>query len=67
MARTPKAEADVKTYLVAARFTAAQRDAIRAAAAHENLDVSGWLRKIALDAAAAVNERAAKRAAKRSS
>ncbi len=62
MVRPRKPATDVKTYLVGARVTGDQREQIRAAAAREHLDLSGWLRKVILDAAARVNERAAKRA-----
>jgi len=61
MVRPKKPATDVKTYLVGARVTGEQRDQVRSAAARENLDLSGWLRKVILDAAAAVNERAAKK------
>ena len=41
-----------------ARVTGDQRDQIHAAAAAENLDLSSWLRKVILDAAAEVSARA---------
>jgi len=65
MVRPKKPATDVKTYLVGARVTGEQRDQIHAAAARENLDLSSWLRKVILDAAARVSDRAAKKAAKR--
>ncbi len=62
MAPPQKPDAEKKEAVIPVRLTLEQRDQIKAAAAHEHLDVSAWLRKVALDAAAAVNERAAKRA-----
>jgi uncharacterized protein (DUF1778 family) len=62
MVRPAKPAGEAKTLVIPVRFTDGQREQIKAAATHENLDVSAWLRKVALDAAATVNERAAKRA-----
>lgn len=60
MPRRPTGQA--KSFVVPLRLTGEQRDAIREAATLEHLDVSAWLRKVALDAAAAVRDRAARKA-----
>jgi uncharacterized protein (DUF1778 family) len=66
MGRPKKPAGEAKTLVIPVRLTVAQRDQIREAAHHEHLEVSGWIRKTILDAAAAVNERAAaKRAVKK--
>jgi uncharacterized protein (DUF1778 family) len=61
MVRPKKPEADVKTYMVTLRVTGDQREELRRAAAHGHLDVSTWLRQLALREAARINERAARK------
>jgi uncharacterized protein (DUF1778 family) len=58
MGRPKKPEGEAKTLVIPVRLTADQRDQIRMAAAHEHLEVSGWIRKVILDTAARVNARA---------
>lgn len=61
MARPKKPEGEAKTIVIPVRLTVEQRDQIRKAANHEHLEVSGWIRKVVLDAATAVNEHAGRR------
>lgn len=61
MGRPKKPEGEAKTLVIPVRLTVEQREQVRTAAAHEHLEVSGWIRKVILDAAEKVNERAVAR------
>lgn len=63
--RKEKPPGEKKNKVLPVRFTDDDYEEIRHAAGHERLEMSAWVRKVALDAAATVNDRAAKKAAKR--
>ena len=65
MGRKPKPPGQTKNKVLPVRFTDDDYEEIRDAAGHERLEMSAWVRKVALDAAALVNDRAAKKAGKR--
>jgi uncharacterized protein (DUF1778 family) len=58
MAKTPKKKPKgLKDDVVRMRVTAEQKDAITSAASRDGLEVSQWLRQLALRAAGALPER----------
>ena len=63
MPRPKKPAGETRDLVIPIRFTSAEGDRLRTAATHEHLTLSAWLRKVVLDAAGRVNDRASKRAA----
>jgi hypothetical protein len=62
MGRPKKPPGEAKSMVIPLRVTVDQHAQIKLASGREHLEMSTWLRKVALEAATAVNERAAKRA-----
>jgi uncharacterized protein (DUF1778 family) len=65
MTRPKKAPADKREIVLRVRVTEDERAQLQAAADHERLDLSTWLRRLGLNEAVALSDRAAKKAAKR--